>query len=161
MDGSYFAVSVTQRRDSLRRAVRLSTEVRSRAWQHATTLTATDVSEHGMWLRSDKPLSIGEELSVLFRMPEGGGGGRGESVAALARVVRAADSCGCALCTETAGMGVRFVALSDAHREALQAALRGLPPPLPRAYCIPEERTRMNADNTPNLVACAHWASSP
>jgi c-di-GMP-binding flagellar brake protein YcgR len=156
MDGNYFASSAAQRRDSLRRAVRLSTEVRSRAWRNATTLTATDVSEHGMWLRSEKPLSIGEELSVVFRMPECGAG-TGESVAALARVVRAADSCGCALCAETAGMGVRFVALSAAHREALQAALRGLPPPLPRAHCIPEGLPHDKAQS----AACAQWTSLP
>ena len=159
MDGGQVGISITQRRDSLRRAVRLSAKVRSRAWQNAATLTVTDVSEHGMWLRSNETLSIGEELAVSFQTPEPSGGS-GTHVAALARVVRVAQSCGCALCVETAGMGVRFVALTDAHRLALQTALRGLPPPLPRAYCLPEPRVE-TASSAPREAACAQLTNQP
>jgi Tfp pilus assembly protein PilZ len=128
MDGNFTSVVIAQRRGALRRAVSVPAEVASSAWTSAAEVTVTNLSEHGLWLRSEHTLSVGESLCVSFRLP-----GSQQRVRASARVVRVAASCGCALCAEIAGMGLCFTELPECQREALERSLRGLPPPLPRA----------------------------
>ena len=67
MDGSnlQFELEPRRRRRSLRRVVRLDTEVTCDQWDGAISLLATDISLHGMWLQADFPLGIGSVESLL------------------------------------------------------------------------------------------------
>jgi len=148
MDGDLSALRGTQRRSALRRAVSVPAEVTSRAWTCSATLTITNLSEHGLWLRAAQPVSIGDELSVSFRTP-----GSSDALCARARVVRVAASCGCEDCAEVAGVGACFIDLEQAQREALERSLRGLPPPLPRAQR--EAHARLEEPGAPIIPACS------
>jgi hypothetical protein len=151
MDGDYCAVPIARRRRALRRAVALTAEVTSSASTHAAKLTITNLSERGMWLRAEQPACVGDELSVSFRTPRAD-----NVVCARVRVVRVAESCGCELCAQAAGMGVCFLALNEAERAALESSLRGLPPPLPRvAAPVPH----VDEPGAPIIPACALMTS--
>jgi hypothetical protein len=130
MDGSNLALELEprRRRRSLRRTVRLDTEVTSDLWDGAITLLATDISLHGMWLEADFPLGIGSQLSISFVPPDCP---KRDPFHVLGRVVRVSllrrrtDS-------GNAGMGVSFHELRADEVQQLTRALHGMPPPVPR-----------------------------
>jgi hypothetical protein len=130
MDGSTLQLELEprRRRRSLRRVVRLDTEVTCDQWDGAISLLATDISLHGMWLQADFPLGIGSELSMSFIPPDCP---QRIPFHALGRIVRVSllrrrsD-------TGRAGMGVSFVDLRPDQLQRLTRALHGMPPPLPR-----------------------------
>lgn len=121
-------VEPRRRRRSLRREVRLETEVRSDLWDGAITLLATDISLHGMWLEADFPLGIGSQLTLAFIPPDCP---QRIPFFAKGKIVRVS-----LLRRRTdyghAGMGVAFQDLSADQVQRLTRALRGLPPPVPR-----------------------------
>jgi hypothetical protein len=130
MDGSNLELELEprRRRRSLRRTVRLDTEVTSELWDGAISLRATDISLHGMWLEADFPLGIGSELSISFIPPDCP---QGRPLHVRGRVVRVSllrrrtDS-------GNAGMGVSFHELRVDQIQQLTRALHGMPPPVPR-----------------------------
>jgi c-di-GMP-binding flagellar brake protein YcgR len=72
-----------------------------------------DLSVGGAFLRSDVLFEVGERLTVVFATPSG------HQIQAIARVVRVIrEQSG-----EPPGMGVEFVDLSDADREAVRMFL--------------------------------------
>ncbi|HJZ86743.1 MAG TPA: PilZ domain-containing protein [Polyangia bacterium] len=77
-------------------------------------LDARDLSLGGAFLRSDLLYEVGEELQIQIQIP----GGR--AIVARARVVNVSreQSDG-----QTPGMGIAFVDLADADREAVRAHL--------------------------------------
>jgi hypothetical protein len=72
-----------------------------------------DLSVGGAFIRSDLLFEIGEELAVAFHLPSG------HAVNARTRVVRVARDTGDD--GTAAGMGIQFVTLSDADRDAILA----------------------------------------
>jgi len=125
MDAS---LSANQRRRSLRRAVQLECALVSDLWEDSAPHLATDLSIEGAWLCSALPLEPGTEVVVSFRPPRWPW--KAPPLTTLAEVARVGmprrrDD------HQPAGMGLSFVAMDDAERERLAAALRGLPPPLP------------------------------
>ena len=119
-------------RQSMRRAVRVECEVVRERDFRLVGREAMDVSPAGMFLRSELPILTGEEVLVTMRIP------RSDTwldcQGSVARVVhgrRPGDVC--------TGVGLRFEALDLWSQLILQAALRGVPPPLPvRARRIDE-----------------------
>jgi uncharacterized protein (TIGR02266 family) len=70
-----------------------------------------DISVGGAFIRSDLLFEIGEELSLVFAMPDG------RVVQARGKVVRVARDTG----DDTVpGMGIQFVNLADSDREAIE-----------------------------------------
>jgi hypothetical protein len=116
-------------RRSLRRAVQLEAHVMSDLWDGAVALTLTNLSQHGAWLDSELSLDVGDELSLTFTPPHWQTLGlpRLHARATVARVSLRRRRCDSA----SAGMGLRFTGLSRATARRLDAALRGVPPPLP------------------------------
>lgn len=117
-------------RKALRRAVHLECETRSALWDETAPLLATDLSTEGIWLNSDLPLDVGEQLVLSFRPPRWPEWGW--PVTVLAEVVRVAlprrrEDRG------LAGMGLRFLDLDPEQGARMASSLRGLPPPLPPA----------------------------
>ena len=115
------------RRRSLRRAVRIETDVLSDGWDQAVSLLATDLSPEGLWLESDLPLEVGEEVVVSLRPPRWMADKPFRALAQVARVGlfrRKSEH-------RRSGMGLRFVQLDSPEADFLNLALRGLPPPLP------------------------------
>lgn len=75
-----------------------------------------DLSVGGAFIRSDLLFEIGEELDLAFTLPSG-------AIRARGRVVRVQRDSGD---DASAGMGIQFVGLSDADRDAiLQLVTRG------------------------------------
>ena len=72
-----------------------------------------DVSVGGAFVRSDLLFEIGEELALVFALPSG------HKVQARGKVVRVARDTGDD--GTAAGMGIQFVALPDADRDAILA----------------------------------------
>jgi hypothetical protein len=73
---------------------------------------AQDLSVGGAFLRSDLLFEVDEELDVEFTLPPG------HKVRARGRVVRVSrERSG----GEMPGMGIKFIGLSDADREAVRA----------------------------------------
>jgi len=112
--------------------VRLECEVHSDLWEGGALHLATNLSDQGVWLQSQLPLEVGEELIVSLRPPRWQ---NSRSLVALASVVRVGmyrrrgDSRG-------AGMGLSFSDLEKPEARMLVACLRGLPPPLPKALSL-------------------------
>ncbi len=132
MDGSSPLAATRHRRKSLRRAVRLETEVTCELWDGAVPLLATNLSLHGIWLESELPVHPGSELSVSFVPPHWA---FASPIHARACVVRASllrrrSDAG------PPGMGLAFVDLRADQSARLAYALHGLPPPLPRATSL-------------------------
>jgi hypothetical protein len=116
------------RRGSVRRAVSVEAAVASDYWDGSIPLLATDLSPEGLWLESDLPLDVGEEVLVTLRPPRWTEEQPLIAIAEVARVGlfrRQRER-------RASGMGLRFVELERAHAELLRATLRGLPPPLPK-----------------------------
>jgi hypothetical protein len=72
-----------------------------------------DISVGGAFIRSDLLFEVGEELGVAMTLPTG------HVVNARAKVVRVARDSG-----DDAGMGIQFVQLSEADREAVLALVQ-------------------------------------
>ena len=75
-----------------------------------------DLSVGGAFIRSDLLFEVGEELQLDFAMPDG------RMVRARGKVVRVARDAPDE--GQPAGMGIQFVALSDADRSAIVAATK-------------------------------------
>lgn len=121
--------SLPCRRSALRRAVDLECNVRAELWDGALPHRARDLSPHGLWLDTDLPLEVGEEVLVSFRPPRGSGLEwpvitRG-AITRVGMHRRRVD-------TRPAGMGVAFLDLDDHDRRRLARALIGIPPPIPQ-----------------------------
>jgi uncharacterized protein (TIGR02266 family) len=71
-----------------------------------------DLSVGGAFVRSDLLFEVGEELQLDFTLPDG------QSVSARGKVVRVARDSGDDVIP---GMGIAFVTLPDADREAIRA----------------------------------------
>jgi uncharacterized protein (TIGR02266 family) len=71
-----------------------------------------DLSVGGAFIRSDLLFEVGEELQLDFALPDG------QQVRARGRVVRVARDSGDDVIP---GMGIQFVALTDADRDAIRA----------------------------------------
>lgn len=115
------------RRRSVRRAVRLETEVRSLVWEGPVSLLATDLSPEGMWLQTALPLHADEEVEVRLPAP---GFPAEAPLTATARIARVGLYRRCAEAGKS-GMGLAFSSLSPSDATRLATHLRGLPPPLP------------------------------
>lgn len=76
-------------------------------------LTTQDVSAGGAFVRSDLLFEVGEEFVLAFELPSG------RTIKARGRVVRVARELGDE--GGVPGMGIQFVDLSDADREAILA----------------------------------------
>ncbi len=82
-------------------------------------LATTDLSEGGLFLRSDLLFEVGEDLSIEIPL------GNGKVTVARGRVAwvtRGSDK------KATAGMGIEFARLSAEDRRALAESLRALSP---------------------------------
>jgi len=115
------------RRRSVRRSVKLECNLESESWDGIVVLPATDLSMEGLWIESPYALEQGEEVVVSFALPGEGEPGRVWAIAEVARVGlwrRRGDQ-------GASGMGLSFTYCSSDDRTRLDAALRGLPPPLP------------------------------
>ena len=118
----------TQRRSALRRAVHLEAHVLCDAWDGPVEHLATNLSEQGIWLSSQLPLEVGEEVLLTLMPPRWRGSAPLTTLGKVARVGlnrRRRDR-------HQAGMGIRFVDLGDDQSGLLRRALQGLPPPLPK-----------------------------
>lgn len=120
--------SSSSRRRALRRAVRMECVALSALWDDTAALVATDLSPHGLWLSTELPLEVGEELVLSFRPPCWPKWGAPLSV--LARVARVGlprrrGDAG------PPGMGLSFLDLDTEAGQRMASLLRGLPPPLP------------------------------
>ena len=71
-----------------------------------------DLSVGGAFIRSDLLFEVGEELQLDFAMPDG------RQIRARGKVVRVARDSGDDVIP---GMGIQFVALTDADRDAIRA----------------------------------------
>ncbi len=122
------SLALPSRRVALRRAVQVECAVGSALWDGSAFYTATDLSEHGLWLSSPLALEPGASVELCFRPP------RWPTwawpVTAAGEIVRAAvprrrnDS-------GPPGMGVRFTEIDPGVAAHITLVLRGLPPPLP------------------------------
>jgi hypothetical protein len=116
---------LTGARETLRRVVRIPCDLVSATFDEPVELEITDLSPDGAFLATSLPLEDGEELDLAFEVPR-----LRRLLAVKARVRRAAlyrrkqDEKG-------SGMGIEFLDLSDAARDALGVALYGIPPRLP------------------------------
>lgn len=120
------------RRRSVRRAVNLECNLESESWDGIVVLSATDLSNEGLWLESPYTLDEGQEVVVSFELPGDGEPGRVWAIAEVARVGlwrRRGDD------ARSPGMGLAFTYFSEDDRSRLRHALAGLPPPLPT--CAP------------------------
>ena len=85
-------------------------------------LATTDLSEGGLFLRSDILFEVGEDLSIEIPV------GPGKVTVAHGRVAWVTRGSGK---KATAGMGIEFARLSSHDRRALAESLRALVPPEP------------------------------
>jgi hypothetical protein len=83
-------------------------------------LDTADLSEGGLFLRSDLLFEVGEDLSIEIPI------GHGEVTVARGRVAWVTRGSGK---KATAGMGIEFARLSSHDRRALAESLRALAPP--------------------------------
>ena len=116
----------TNRRGSARRPVRIPCEaVRERDFSQLGRV-AVDLSREGMQLRSNARVLTGDAVIVSFFEPTAGRWFDLE--AQVARVVhgRRAEDAG-------RGIGLRFLSMREEDRAALERALRGRVPALPKA----------------------------
>jgi hypothetical protein len=127
-----------QRRQALRRAVCLEVDVTSELWEGAVVMVVSDLTQLGLWLETDLPLSAGDELHLALPSPRASG----QWMEADARVVRVSLAPRCDVCGVGPGMGVIFTQIAAWAQLELARELRGLPPPLRRArVCSCREET--------------------
>ena len=111
-------MSTPSGRSNLRRHVRSAVELPVTVADSTNSVDAhiqfdtQDLSAGGAFVRSDLLFEVGEELSLTFQLPDG------KQVKARGRVVRVARETGD---EGVAGMGIEFVDLPDADRDAILA----------------------------------------
>jgi uncharacterized protein (TIGR02266 family) len=112
-------MGTSEQRRHVRRAVNVEFRGRDAAGEGELTLVGADLSAGGTFLRCEVLLEPGETLALEFHLP-----GAGAPLAAQARVAwvrRFPDG------DAPSGMGIQFLAMSQADRRALQEALLGAP----------------------------------
>jgi len=118
-------------RRAQRHAVDLPCSIIGPGWDEPVTYQATELSAHGMWVRTSFPYRAGEHVIVQFRPPVAARGPRtwrDFEVNVFARVARTARQAGPALMPDgRKGMALEFCDLGRAARRALQRSLRGVP----------------------------------
>jgi hypothetical protein len=117
------------RRRAVRRAVSLDCEITSDQWEGEVVFRATDLSHLGLWVETQFPLDVGEEVIVSLTPPRWP---RKNHLVALALVARVGLFRRQSDCRDS-GMGLSFVDLESGEARELAGSLRGMPPPLPRA----------------------------
>jgi type IV pilus assembly protein PilZ len=90
----------------------------------------SNIGKGGLFLRSDRPLPLNEEVSLVLHLP-----GTQKSIFAAGRVVWNHDAENAS--HRVLGSGIRFVGMTASDRAALESYLGGLTPartrpPLPR-----------------------------
>ena len=90
--------------------------------QAGVRLDTADLSEGGLFLRSDLLFEVGEDLSIEIPLPNG------KVTVARGRVAWVTRGSGK---KASAGMGIEFARLSDPDRRALADSLRALAVPEP------------------------------
>jgi hypothetical protein len=90
--------------------------------QAGVRLDTADLSEGGLFLRSDLLFEVGEDLSIEIPLPNG------KVTVARGRVAWVTRGSGK---KASAGMGIEFARLSDPDRRALADSLRALANPEP------------------------------
>lgn len=82
---------------------------------------ASDISEHGIFIRTEKPLPLGTKIQLQFHLPE-----ISEKIRVTGEVVwinKPREKPGE---VNNAGMGIRFLELSDLDRETILSAVKRL-----------------------------------
>lgn len=107
------------KRQHQRRAVRVEFRIRDAddAFGGEIVFDTVDISEGGAFLRADYLLEDGERLEVSFTLPQ--------STAAIVVRAKVAWVTKRATLKGDAGMGLQFVDLSDAERDAILSFVRG------------------------------------
>ena len=114
-----------QKRSIIRRATIVPTAVMSPYWRSPLDLVAADLSPNGMYLISEAMPTVGEFIFCTFGLE-----GDENEYRLLSKVQRLNyhrrrnDSL-------RPGFGVQFLGVTDTHRNRINRALRGLPPPIP------------------------------
>ncbi len=80
-----------------------------------------NISRGGLFLRSDRPLPVNEEVSLVLHLP-----GTEKSIFATGRVIWNHDIAS-ASPRAAPGSGIRFVGMTASDRAALESYLAGLP----------------------------------
>jgi type IV pilus assembly protein PilZ len=86
---------------------------------------ARNINEGGMFVETDKPPTVGTEVSLMFRIP-----GSDEPVVSSGRVVRTAEASG----GSPPGMGIEFDTLDQRSRQRINDLVRNLRS-VPRKSC--------------------------
>lgn len=120
-------VLTAHQRRSMRRAATVPCQVVA---EHGFRLLGTqtlDLSHHGLLVRSDAHVEIGEEVYVSMRIP--GGVSWLDALGRVARVVHG-------LRGRDVGraVGVELLYMEAIDRALLEASLRGRPPPIPARH---------------------------
>jgi hypothetical protein len=106
-----------------RRATDVPCDLVRRTWDEPIRHTVTEMSPHGVWIKTSFPLHVGEHVVLSFSPPKRS---KKEELTVFARVIRsvqARESDG----VRRGGMALQFVDLSKTERRTLQQSLRGLP----------------------------------
>jgi uncharacterized protein (TIGR02266 family) len=109
--------SGAEQRRHARRAVSVEFRGKDASGEGELVLVGADLSAGGTFLRCDVLLEAGETLALQFHLP-----GDGPSLSAQARVAwvrRFPDA------DAPPGMGIEFLAMPEADRRLLEAALKG------------------------------------
>ena len=115
-------------RFEVRKAARLPVEVISAEWDEPVTLTTSDMSPRGCFIRTGVLVDEGEEVVIAFRLGEGG-----EEMLLFGEVARVAIQRRRSDVGAT-GFGIRFTDIRAMDRIRIRERLRGVPPPLPHQY---------------------------
>ena len=111
-------------RRALRRAVELPCELMTKYVDEPLLYWASDLTPHGMWLETPAPMEIGEQAVLCFQ-PAVWWNSR--SITVFAEVCRVTWS----RQPHERGMALSFLDITAHEQRALEAWLRGRPPPLP------------------------------
>ena len=107
-------------RRAVRRLVELECEVYCELWGEAIAHRVTDVSEDGLWIRTDLLLEIGSEVTLTFNPPDW------EEPLWVAGRVQRVQFRGRLEQGNTVGMGIGFEALRSDERRRLTYSMRCL-----------------------------------
>jgi hypothetical protein len=108
-------------RRAARRAVNLSCEVITSAWDRPILSRCTDVSPYGMWVETSSPVALGDTVVVCFTPPK-----RRRELTLFGRVCRVDHR-------EHGGYGVglEYDCVEWFEQKTLADSLRGIPPRFP------------------------------
>lgn len=119
-------VEVLSGRRALRRRVDMSVAILGDSFGRAMPHQATELSETGVWVECDYPLSVGERVTVSLTPPSSD-----EPMVLHGSVRRVAIRRRQSDPQRGAGMAIAFHHFTDAHEELLAESLHGIPPKLP------------------------------